>query len=201
MQENRRKIIAIAVLGLLLVVFWGGARYEAWRHQQEESTLTVIDETVGETVASEVLEAPEKIVVHVAGAVNNAGVYEMEEGDRVEDALNKAGLTEQSAPDGLNRAQLLTDGQKIVVPSIEEISAAGVANNGAAVYTSETDKVSINQGDKTSLMTLNGIGEVKAQAIIDYRNKNGGFKSLEELKNVKGIGEKTYAGLVDDITL
>ena len=63
------------------------------------------------------------------------------------------------------------------------------------------DKVSINHGTLTQLMRLNGIGETKAQAIIDYRERNGGFQSLEDLKKVKGIGEKTYEGLADDIVL
>lgn len=139
------------------------------------------------------------IFVHVTGAVEHSGVFELKAGQRVEDALAMAGLKSDAAADALNRAALLSDGQKIVVPSVAEQTSQTMEATGMAMPTD--DRISINQADRTTLMQLPGIGEVKAQAIIDYRTVHGGFQSLEELKNVKGIGEKTYEGLAADIML
>ena len=196
---NRRWLAGL-LLGALLVAFWGGTKYEAWREDKRAV------EIVGNVPYAQMVEADEtedepKIMVHITGAVEHAGVYELKQGQRVEDALTLAGVRSDAAVDALNRAALLSDGQKIVVPVQSEAAEQQAEGAATAANIPTDDRVSINQADREALMSLTGIGEVKAQAIIDYRTAHGGFKTLEELKNVKGIGEKTYQGLVDEITL
>ena len=119
----------------------------------------------------------------------------MHEGDRVEDALQLAGCLPETDADALNRAAVLSDGQKIAVPfkNIE-----GKPNTQEVV---EDGLISINQADLSQLMTLPGIGEVKAQAILDYRTQHGGFSSIEEIRQVKGIGESIFSQIKNKIKI
>lgn len=132
------------------------------------------------------------IVVHVAGAVQNPGIYTLQEGQRVDDALNMAGVTPEAAIDDLNRAALLTDGQKIVVKSKMEKMQQEVEDL-------EEHKINLNRASLQELIMLPGIGEVKAQAIITYRQQHGEFQSVEQVQQVNGIGSAIYsqiAGLI-----
>ncbi len=134
-----------------------------------------------------------EIVVHVAGAVQKPGVYTLWEGQRVEDAVNLAGLSENADVDALNRAALVSDGQKIIVPAVGE---AEVAETSA-----ESALVDLNQADLQQLMTLPGIGQVKAQAILDYRAQQGLFKNIEQVQQVNGIGAATFAQIKNKIKI
>lgn len=138
----------------------------------------------------------ENIYVHVCGQVCAPGVYELKEGSRVYDAVEAAGgMTEAAAADCLNQAECLSDGQQIYIPSVSE--AAEQAMGTAAGEAADDGKVNLNTAGKEELMTLPGIGEVKAEAIIRYREEKGGFASAEELKEVEGIGEGVF-GKVED---
>jgi competence protein ComEA len=137
-----------------------------------------------------------QIVVHMAGAVVRPGLYFMEEGSRLGDALEMCGGPLPDADiDALNLAEKLRDGQKIYVP----LKGAGLPS-GSAPPTS-SDKVNINLATQKELEELPGIGPTLAKSIIDYREKNGGFKSVEELKKVKGIGEKRFEEIRDKVTI
>lgn len=164
-----------------------------------------------------------KIKVDIKGAVKKAGVYELDEGSRVSDIIKLAGgLKSNASTKYLNLSKKLEDEMVIKVytenqiknmnitykvqeeckcPSEDITSCAGsnVITNGTS--SNNTNKVSINKASKEELMTLSGVGESKAEAIIEYRNKNNGFKSLEELMNVSGIGEAAYNKIKDSITL
>ena len=196
---NRRWLAAV-LLGALLIAFWSGTKYEAWREADQAVELVGNRQLPAEDGLDEIEEEP-SIFIHVTGAVEHSGVYELKQGQRVEDALTLAGLQSNAAVDALNRAALLTDGQKIVVPTQDELSGVPLGAAEIVVSTPTDGRISINQADKAALMQLPGIGEVKAQAIIDYRLAHGGFQTLDELKNVKGIGDKTYQGLEADIVL
>ena len=134
------------------------------------------------------------IYVDIDGAVNNPGVYGLYEGSRVIDAINKAGgLKEKAATQNLNKARKLTDGEKIYI--YEEGDAEIISDS----ITGNT-LININTASADSLMTLPGVGEVYAKRIIDYRSIKK-FTSIEEIKNVDGIGDKTFDKIKEFITI
>ena len=140
-----------------------------------------------------------KISVYVSGQVENISVVELEDnGDlHLVDAVNKAGgLTDLADADAVNLAEKLTDGQHIHIPT-KEILLQEKNFSG----TSSGDLVNINTADVEQLSTLKGIGPAMAQRIIDYREQNGKFKNVDELKNVRGIGQKKFDALKDKITI
>lgn len=140
-----------------------------------------------------------KISVYVSGQVENISVVELEDnGDlHLVDAVNKAGgMTDLADADAVNLAEKLTDGQHIHIPT-KEILLQEKNFSG----TSSGDLVNINTADVEQLATLKGIGPAMAQRIIDYREQNGKFKTVDELKNVRGIGQKKFDTLKDKITI
>ena len=180
-------------------------------------------------VLAEVSQEPEEIYVDVSGAVVSPGVYCLDAGSRIFQAIEAAGgCTTEAAPVCLNQAAELSDGQKVYVPTVQEAEAADVAaENGAGGnagnlwdlgtqssvtgQTSEgtgqvsedtgTGKVNINTADKELLTTLPGVGSSKADAILAYRQDQGGFSSIEEIMNVEGIKEGVFARIKDRISV
>ena len=161
---------------------------------------------------------PAKLYVHVCGHVNQPGVYELQPDSRVFEAIEAAGgMTATAAFSYLNQAELLQDGQQIYVPSQEEVDLGKVAAQAAGVSTSGSEaadaqiaenvsgqddgKVNLNTATKEELMTLNGIGDVRAQAILKYREEHGEFRSIEELMEVEGIKKGTFQKLKDQIKI
>jgi len=145
------------------------------------------------------------VIVDVDGAVKNPGLYEFAEGDRVNDAIKKAGgLLESAYTKNINKARLLVDGEKIYIQDESDINSNVVIMEDSIYNTGEViqngDKVNINTASKEILMTLDGIGEVYSQKIIEYRDKNK-FSTIEDIKNVKGVGEKTFENIKDKITV
>lgn len=149
----------------------------------------------------------EKILVDVKGAVKYPGVYELTMENRVIDAIELAGgYTEEAETKAINHAQKLQDEMVIFVPKIGEVIenslSGGIATSVPYQNSGNTnDKVNINNADEATLTTLPGIGPSKAQAIISYREENGPFESIDELKNVSGIGDKTFEKLMDLIDI
>ena len=145
-------------------------------------------------------EANTAIVVYVCGEVLHPGVYELDTGARVVQAIQKAGGFTESADDEFwNQAELVSDGQKIYVPTKEE--AADLAQTGKSQnsISGSEGKVNLNTASLQELMTLSGIGQSRAEAILKYREKNGGFKSIEEIQKVEGIKEGVFEKIKDDI--
>lgn len=147
---------------------------------------------------------PAPLVVDVSGAVAQPGVYELPLGSRVEDAIAAAGgLLPEAYAQTLNMAAPLSDGSKVLVPFVEEASSSPA--NGQTGDTSSVVEASypinINSAPLETLVALPGIGEVKAQAIIDYRMEHGPFTSPEDIQNVTGIGPATYEKIKDLITI
>jgi len=167
---------------------------------QLSETPTIINETEKDPETE-----PEKILIEIKGQVNAPGVFEMPSGSRLHDAIDLAGGFLPDADNlSLNMAMKLTDEMSIFVPKIGEavtpppvitqsISATAAGEPGGPV--------NINTADETGLTTLPGIGPSKAAAIIAHREENGPFSSIEALKDVTGIGDKTFEGLKDAISV
>ena len=147
-----------------------------------------------------------EVIVHVAGAVARPGVYTLAGGSRVGDAVTVAGgALPRAVLDGLNLARPLTDGEQVLVPDKASVSAAaGTAPAGGAAGGSASGAVapgggaavvSLNTATVADLETLPGIGPVLAQRILDHRDSIGGFTEVSELRDVSGIGEKTFQSL------
>lgn len=161
----------------------------------------------------------ETIVVEVKGEVKKPNVYVLKNGSRIYELIEAAGgPTEEADLSNINRALYLSDGQCIVVRNINGVKeeeeelldevlkneeSSSVSNNltEGKSNESEGETININTASKELLMTLNGIGESKAQAIIDYREDIGGFKSVDDITNVSGIGEKTLEKIKDKISI
>ena len=190
----------------------------------EQESLSLESETVREEISNtpetETSQETDYFYVHVCGQVVSPGVYQLLKGSRVYEAVALAGgCTETGAPDWLNMAQEVTDGMKIQVPDqetvrrlIEEQSAeaeliqiSGSAQEGSGRAEAQTSRagalVNINTADKAQLMTLPGIGESRAEAIIQYREEYGGFQKPEDIMKVSGIKEAAFQKIKDSITV
>lgn len=167
--------------------------------QQEteiDSSGNELEEASKETETKQDKQAT-TIFVQVAGAVNKPGVYELPQLARVYQALDKAGgLLDDADDSDINQAALLTDGQKIYVYQKGE-------RENMSDTTSETDSdlININTASAEELQQLPGIGATKAIGIVTYREENNGFSSIEDIKNVSGIGESIFSQIESSITI
>lgn len=153
-------------------------------------------------------EEVENIKVYITGEINNSGVYELKKGSRVIDLIKLAGdLTEDGDLNAINPARTLKDGESITIPKKFLVNSSAYedapSNNISTSQSGKTKEglININKASKAELMELYGIGDVKAQAIIDYREENGSFVSIEDIKEVPGIGDKTFEKIKDKITV
>ena len=157
---------------------------------------------------------PEKIYVHICGAVVNPGVYEMEKDSRVFEGIKAAGgFGDDACEDYVNQAKILTDGERLVIPTMEEIETAKTDGTyqylwqAEAAAGSDTSRagasgmVNINTATESELGAISGIGAGKAAAIVKYRQENGSFSSIEDIMKVSGIKEGTYEKIKDKITV
>lgn len=201
------KSLGIVLVMIAVCAFFGGTVYENW--QADHAGLTLVDEASPTTPAendtkkeTEATAVSGEVKVHVVGAVTAAGVYTLPADARVDDAVRAAGATANADLSQLNLAQKLADGQKITVPAVGE-SAAPASTSSVSENTQATPDVLVNINTATAeqLQNLPNIGEVRAKAIIDYREEHGGFKAIEELQEVSGIGEKTFEKLKAYVTV
>ena len=227
----RRSVLILAAGAVLLVFlllsgcgrreaeFLKAAEQEAL--QQEEGPLSgnTDEEKAPEILISHEGEASveETLYIDVCGAVVNPGVYELEAGSRVFQALEAAGgILPEAAGEYVNRAGRLEDGQQIYIPTREEAekelslqNPAEQALSGRNTASGNTDgdaartqgRVNLNTADEAALTTLTGIGASKAQAILAYREEHGGFSAIEEILNVPGIKEGTFVKIKDNIAV
>ncbi len=202
-EEKKKNIkptylIGVAVLVLLAIVY-------AAINLLPSSSSSGFSVESQETKTEEATETS-SIFVHVAGEVKNPGIVELASGERVALAIEKAGgATENALLDSINLAKKCEDGEQIVIPSkvqnedSSQASSSDSAASGSSASSANNGKVNINTADATGLQQISGIGPSKAQKIIAYREQNGKFKSIEDLTNVSGIGEKTLESIRDQI--
>ena len=154
-----------------------------------------VSEEGGEATAAE--PATQTLCVYVCGEVKSPGVYELPEGSRIVDAVEAAGgMTEAASGTWLNLAEPVSDGQKIEVPSEAEASELEKEQQEA-----QSGLVNLNTASAEELMTLTGIGESKAEAILSYREEHGGFEKPEELMEIPGIKEGVFEKIRDQVTV
>lgn len=209
LKEYKWQIALPAVAGLLMatfLIFSQPAKSDQTGltdFPQIEQTSSSSDQT--EEVSTEASEDPSQLVVDVKGAVEKPGLYTLEVGSRVNDAVEAAGgLTSQADPKSINLAQKLSDEAVVYVASKDEnISVVASTTISSAMSQEEknTSLVNLNTATEADLQTISGIGAKRATDIIAYREANGGFKSVDDLNNVSGIGDKTMESIRPYVTV
>ena len=172
--------------------------------QAEVAAVSKDSSSEKEVKKEEKEESPEQdlITVDVKGAVKSPGIYDLPVGSRVHDAVQKAGgLTEEADSKSLNLAQKVSDEALVYVPTKGEEAASQQAASGTTPSSSKEKKVNLNKASLEELKQVKGLGGKRAQDIIDHREANGKFKSVDELKKVSGIGAKTIEKLKDYVTV
>lgn len=176
----RRYGIVLVILAMLISLTGCKAK------NNDTFALESID-TQEETKSSQ--ETNEDIYVYVCGAVEQEGVYKLPAGSRIYEAVEMAGgFREDAAKSEVNQAEVLVDEARVYVPTFAEAVAGEVENDG---------KINLNKATKEELMTLPGVGASRAESIIQYRNENGGFKSIEEIMQISGIKEGLFEKIKD----
>lgn len=200
--QGKKKLIIGIVAGIALLL--GFAYFQTSKPEPKEMAAIFSD---GGGMFDEPLEQEEEeqeeviIKVDVKGAVNRPGVYIADSGDRVIDLIADAGdFTSEANKDQVNLAQVVEDQMVILVPEIGDEGVGGVTTGPETSLGGSSDgKINLNTATQAELETLTGVGPSKALSIIDYREKTGKFQSVEDLKKISGIGDKTFEKLKDSI--
>lgn len=200
--KNKKIIGIIAMLVIVLIMsFLTYGKNKSNVFKDEYMKEIFVEESIDEEVVSNVQnediviqEQINKVIVEIKGEVKNPDVYELEEGSIIKDLIDIAGgLTDEADISKVNRARQLNNHELVVIRNKNDIYDEEVLEETTCSNEEISDGlININTADVSELKTIPGIGDVKANAIIAYRESNGEFKSLDELKNVDGIGEKTY---------
>lgn len=208
-------IIVIALLGYTFFNLYFDNNKDLDYNEDLMVNVTNTNE-IQENVNTTIEVSSEKIVVYIIGCVQNPGIYKLNVDSRVSDAVEAAGgLLEDADTSKINLAYKLEDGQKITIPSVKEIQNNNTTYEDyisidagemiSQTYNNSrqnnTKKVNINSASQTELETIPGIGPSTALKIISYRSENGKFKSIEDLKNVSGIGEAKFNTMKDSICI
>ncbi len=205
--SNQEKVAVIFLL-VIIIIALGTTLFKNLNGEEEFMINPELNPSTNNapTVPTITAEVP-PVIIHISGAVKNPGVYQLKSTDRVIDAVKMAGgAAEKANLDAVNLAALLKDGQKIIIPyrilkDEEESSGENLPEdikNINSLYTSSSsDKININTAEASLLQSLPGIGQVLSERIVEYRDKNGFFNSIEEIKEVSGIGEKKFEGIKD----
>lgn len=199
MWKKNYKLIGISIVIIVIILYVIIGYFSNGRDELIKNNTDSIYEEEGDT---ELPLKDSKIVVEIKGEVSKPNVYYLDEGCIVQDLIDIAGgITDKGDIQNINRAQELSNHECIVIPSYEENNTITEDEATRSSSVGNNDKVNINTADSTELQTLTGIGESRAQAIIDYREENGRFKSIEEIKNISGIGDKMFEKIKEHITI
>lgn len=197
-MKNFKKIIFLSI-GIIIIIIYLIYNYS------KDNTSEIIEENIYIETSTETKEK-NKIILHITGEVNSPGIIEIEEGSRLADAIEAAGgLTENADINKINLAYVVQDGQKINIPNVNSVDTSSYItdNIGENIIiediSSNTSLVNINTATQTELETLTGIGPSTALKIIKYREENGKFKTIEDIKNVSGIGNSKFEAIKDEI--
>ena len=216
----KQKIIGASIL-IAISIAIGGIGFFIVQEKEETNMselLNIIENVEQETDKENTqVEEKKKIIVHITGEVKKVGIITLEEGARIADAITVAGgATKEADLQEVNLAYELQDGQKIYIPNKKEknetktyiTTESGNNSNSTNLGTNKNSqekggniKVNINEARQEELEQLPGIGSSIASRIIEYRKQNGKFQKIEDLQNVKGIGDAKYAKIKDYVTV
>ena len=206
-------IIGIIIAAIIIGYYYINSTKEVYNNYTELGNI-VEEENIeeNETKTNEIIE--EEIIVHLAGAVEKNGIVKLKPNARIVDAIEAAGgLADGADLTEVNLAYTVQDGQKIYIPSVEEKNTKEIINKiiteggGNVIVGSieenskSTGKININKATATELMNIPGVGEVTAAKIIEYRETQGTFKTIEDIKNVSGIGDAKFNAMKEYITV
>lgn len=223
-------IIGIIIISVIIFMVLNLGKVKEFEEKETtgniEKNITVSEENIGnkenegnEEDKKENISSETGIFVHIDGYVNNPGVYQIKENERINVLIDKAGgLKNGSSIKNINLAAKLSDGDKVYIPSIEEEKSLGNQNNNNNVSIvgkdknngnnlnnnvsiTKNNKININTANVSELKQITGIGESTANKIIDYRQNVGKFKKIEDIKEVKGIGDSKFESLKNKITI
>ncbi len=204
-MKKKNKLIGSIIIAIVFLVFTAAGFIKANKQENYDDIFAEAktSETISKnTATSEVTGSSNKYVkVEIKGEILKPGVYSMNSGSRLEDLIEKAGgLTEKADKNKLpSLAKKLKDEECIIIPDKTNPTAAVPALN--ANSGSEGDLININTAEKEDLEKIPGVGPVTAQKIIDYREGHGTFNKIDDMKNISGIGEKTFEKMKDKITV
>ena len=198
-MKNFKKIIFLSIIVGVLAI------YLVYHYVTNSSS-----EYIEENIYIETNNQPEeknKIFLHITGEVNAPGIIEIDEGARLADVIEAAGgFTENADINKINLAYIVKDGQKINIPNVNYVDTNSYITENMGeniiiedITASSMNLVNINTATQTELETLTGIGPSTALKIIKYREENGKFKTIEEIKNVAGIGDSKFEAIKDEI--
>ncbi len=202
-QKYKKSMLFPSILVVSGLCYFYFSSFDSSTPQEEliETIQSFEEKNHSETAEEAVIQ---QIFVDIKGAVMYPGVYELQQDQRIKDAVELAGgYTEQADTQRMNHAQKVQDEMVIYIPTKGE----QLEDGATTLLTIPTEsapkeqKININQADIAILATLPGIGPSKAQSILTYREEHGHFQAIEDLKNVSGIGDKTFEKLKDAITV
>ena len=208
---KKQKIIVIAIAGIVVI----GIMYFIYNKNQVKEDINIENEILVNNVSTnENNTNDDMVIIHITGSVKNPGIVKLKEESRIEDAIEAAGgLTENADITKVNLAYVVEDGTKIKIPSASEEdigdediidSKSGdniIIEENTISSNNSTQTININKATEKEFETLPGIGPSLASKIIEYRNQNGKFGSIEDIKNVNGIGDSKYEKIKDLITV
>ena len=207
MKKNYKTIgtilIGIIIFLFFIISYFTGGKSKLNKNNNES---IFVEENESMEVISKKEEKEEKestkIVVDIKGEVKKPDIYWLEEDSIIEDLINIAGgVTEEGDLSKINRAEKLNNHEVVVIPNINDEESEGETIISSTINTNKDNKININTANSAELDSLSGIGPSKAEAIIKYREENGNFKTIEEIKNVTGIGEGLFEKFKENITI
>ena len=216
LKDNK---VIIVIISIIIIIFICVFFYTRSNLENEYTELENYNILQNETNIEEEQEDTSKIFIHVTGAVNNEGVVEIKEGSRIADAVEAAnGFSADADISQINLAYQLEDGQKIYIPRITDEKLVGdekilqkeyvtdeagddiiLEDEISNIKSKENEKININTAEQSELEEIPGVGEATAQKIIEYRKVNGKFKTIEDIKNVSGIGDSKFENMKEKI--
>lgn len=210
-EKSRDNKLLAGLAGIVLVglIFGGFFWFNPSKPDQGEPLEPLVTQSEKTSSTAKVANESKEdstslyITVDIKGAVQKPGVYELPSNSRVNDAINLAGgVSERADRQSVNFAQKLSDEAVIYVATVgEQLSVVNQASAKPDDPSKATEKVNLNKATLADLQTISGIGQKRAQDILDYRDSNGGFQSVDELSNVSGIGDKTLERIRKEVSV